>query len=81
MIVRAGTGRALAAPRPRSFAVPLPLQKKEVGERRSEIKRREMTQVHRPALSQYWWATHLRQLRSTFAPTRKEANDNGQFEE
>jgi hypothetical protein len=39
-----------------------------------------MTQVHRPALSQYWWATHLRQLRSTFAPTRKEANDNGQFE-
>jgi hypothetical protein len=65
MIVRAGTGRALAAPRPRSFAVPLPLQKKEVGERRSEIKRREMTQVHRPALSQYWWATHLRQLRPT----------------
>jgi hypothetical protein len=65
MIVPPGTGRALAAPRPRSFAVPLPLQKKEVGERRSQLKRREMTQVHRPALSQYWWATHLRQLRST----------------
>ena len=32
------------------------------------------------ALRHYWWATHLRQLRSTFAPTRKEANDYGQFE-
>jgi hypothetical protein len=65
MIARAGTGRALAAPRPPSLAVPLLLRNKEVAERRSELKRREMTQVHRPALSQYWWATHLRQLRST----------------
>jgi hypothetical protein len=76
----AGTGRALAAPRPRSFAVPLPLRKKEVAER-SQLKRcRQTTQVNRPALSQYWWATHLRQLRSIFAPTRKVANDNGEFE-
>jgi hypothetical protein len=77
MIVPPGTGRALAAPQPRSFAVPLPLRKKEVAEQRSQLKRhRQMTQLNRPALRKYWWATHLRQLRSTFAPTSKEANDN-----
>jgi hypothetical protein len=65
MIARAGTGRALAAPRPRSFAIPLPLRKKEVAEE-SQLKRhRQMTQLNRPALRKYWWATHLRQLRST----------------
>jgi hypothetical protein len=41
---------------------------------------RQMTQLNRPALRKYWWATHLRQLRSTFASTRKEANDNRPFE-
>jgi hypothetical protein len=34
-----GSGRALAAPRPRSFAVPPPLRKKEVAERRGQLKR------------------------------------------
>jgi hypothetical protein len=34
-----GSGRALAAPRPQSFAVPPPLRNKEVDERRSQLKR------------------------------------------
>src|SRR5262249_59444834 len=65
MIVRAGTGRALTAPRTRILAAPLPLRKKGVAERRNPLKRhQQLTQVNRSALRKYWWATQLRQDRN-----------------
>ena len=80
MMTRAGTGRALAAPRTRGIAAPH-VQRSKRRPSGSQLEGRRLTPpVNRPALSQYWWATHLRQLRSTSAPTRKKANDNRQLQ-
>jgi hypothetical protein len=46
-----------------------------LGERSQLKHHRQMTQLNRPALRKYWWATHLRQLRSTFAPTMDGNNE------
>ena len=69
-------------PRPRSFAVPPPLRKKEVAERRSQLKRhRHQT----PPTNDATQSSSIKEvlvgdapapMASTFAPTSKEANDN-----